>query len=60
MFNGSRFDQMPGNSFTLTIRVGSQINFGGSLRQLLQFFDDCLFLVRDAVLRRKVVLHVHG
>ena len=53
------FHQMPGNCFAFAVRVGGQVDLGVFLRQFLEFLDNRLLLVRHAILRREIILHIH-
>ena len=53
------FQQVPGDRLALAVGVGCQVDLLGVLGQRFELFDHRALFVRDAVLGRKIVLHIH-
>ncbi len=56
-FGGSY--QMPRNRFTFAIWVGRQENLGGSFDRILEVVNRFTLVVRHAIFRLEVVIHVY-
>jgi hypothetical protein len=60
VFRLGGLDQMPGDGFALTVRVGREVDLARALHAGLEVLDDLRFVARNEVLRREVMLHIHA